>query len=126
MQVHLNTTLPFNLLILNPPAILRWEAALILFSRPLLLGLQLHSSLLLRHMSPEGDTKGFIICSSELPDKSVPPSPPTRKQAGKPLPDVTTDMKSCRGTVPWLSYLSPPACSSPGMLCRSCSFMIQS
>lgn len=95
-------------------AILHWKAAPILFSRPLLLGLQLHSPFLLKHMSLEGGTKGSIICSSEQAEHSqnraFPFLPPLENRRATPaLTREHLHMKSCRRhRVPWLSCLPPP------------------
>lgn len=92
---------------------------------PLLLGLQLHSSLLLKLMSLEGDTKGFIICSSQPPDKSIPPSPPpgAGRQASARRDHWHEELQRarCPAQLPVTTSLLPPS-----QHCRSCSFMIQS
>lgn len=64
------------------------------------------------HVS-KGGTKGFIICSSQPPDKSIPPSPPARRQAGEPCQTWPLAWRAAEGTVPRLRDLSPPACSLP-------------
>lgn len=91
---------------------------------------QLHSSLLLQqHTSLEGGTKGFIICSSQPPDKSrqAPPLPPPEgRQASLARRDHwhgELQKGQCPGSGTCHHQLAP---SLPRTHCRGCSFMIQS
>lgn len=102
-------------------AILCWVAALILSSRPLLLGLQLHGPFLLKRMSLEGGTKGFIIHSSgqaqHRQNRAFPLLPPPESRQASPAAPLHCDhlqMKSCRRhPVPRPSCPPPPQEGSP-------------